>query len=357
MANKVFANKREITCKAASGKAIAAFPDVCFTPPLAPPTPPGVPIPYPNTALASDTDKGSKNVKISNKPVYLKGKSCIKTSSGDDAGNTPKKGVVTGQTKGKAYFQAGSMDVKIEGKNVTRHMDLLTSNHASQPGNTPPWVYLDSMDMSPPEDHKCKEEITKAKTECASSKVVNGKRIDCTDECKKAMGCILVPKKKDKVMCCAPDNTGDHLIEDHWIWDEKHSKLMPDFQNLAKDSSLTAVTQAYQNAPTMCVNRSRYSDKHGIGHGTRGVMEDTFIKPGRQFTLAAGRAMAVMAQKHAYPDSNCNKACTESQIDAFYGPPFNPDGSNRILKKPDSRQALKPEQRQAALARVFPNRK
>ena len=66
MANNVFANGREISCKAASGKSIAAFPDVCFTPPdKVPPTPPGVPIPYPNTAFSSDTTKGSKKVKVS----------------------------------------------------------------------------------------------------------------------------------------------------------------------------------------------------------------------------------------------------------------------------------------------------
>jgi len=33
MANKVFANSREISCKAAIGKTICAFADVCFTPP------------------------------------------------------------------------------------------------------------------------------------------------------------------------------------------------------------------------------------------------------------------------------------------------------------------------------------
>ena len=40
------------------------FPDVCFTPPQTPATPPGVPIPYPNTGMASDTTDGSSSVKI-----------------------------------------------------------------------------------------------------------------------------------------------------------------------------------------------------------------------------------------------------------------------------------------------------
>ncbi|MBM9960958.1 DUF4150 domain-containing protein, partial [Pseudomonas aeruginosa] len=52
MANEVYANGRELSCKSASGKSIASFPDVCFTPPQAPPTPLGVPVPYPNTGMS-----------------------------------------------------------------------------------------------------------------------------------------------------------------------------------------------------------------------------------------------------------------------------------------------------------------
>jgi hypothetical protein len=64
MGNDVFANGREVSCKAADGKSICAFPDVCFTPPENPATPPGVPIPYPNTGMAKDTTSGSKKVKV-----------------------------------------------------------------------------------------------------------------------------------------------------------------------------------------------------------------------------------------------------------------------------------------------------
>lgn len=145
MANKVFANGRELACKAGSGKTICAFPDVCFTPPENPATPPGVPIPYPNTGFASDTTKGSKHVKISGKEIMLKNKSYFKTSVGDEAGCAAKKGVITSKNKGKVYFQAWSMDVKFEGQNVDRHLDLTTNNHASMPGDTPPWPFTDEM--------------------------------------------------------------------------------------------------------------------------------------------------------------------------------------------------------------------
>jgi len=148
MGKKVFANKMEIACKASTGKMICAFPDVCMTPPQTPATPPGVPIPYPNTGMASDTAKGTKKVKINGKEVGLKNKSEFKKSTGDEAGSAPKKGVVTSKTSGKAYFTSWSMNVKFEGQNVIRNLDLMTTNHASSmPGNTPPWPFIASVSL------------------------------------------------------------------------------------------------------------------------------------------------------------------------------------------------------------------
>jgi len=146
MSNKVFANAMEISCKAASGKTMCAFPDVCFTPPQTPATPPGVPLPYPNTGFSSDTTDGSTTVKISGQQVMLKNKSYFKTSSGDEAGCAPKKGLVTSTNKGKIYFSRWSMDVMVEGENVVRHLDITTHNHSSYPGNESiPWPHLESM--------------------------------------------------------------------------------------------------------------------------------------------------------------------------------------------------------------------
>jgi|GEM_PF-2276515 len=157
MANDVFANGREISCKAADGKSICAFPDVCFTPPQTPATPPGVPVPYPNTGMAKDMTSGSKKVKISNKEVMLKNKSYFKKSTGDEAGSAPKKGVVTSTNKGKVYFTSWSMDVKFEGENVVRHLDLTTHNHTCSPSppNTPPWMYQDGFAVSSVADPNC----------------------------------------------------------------------------------------------------------------------------------------------------------------------------------------------------------
>jgi hypothetical protein len=145
----VFANTRAISCKKASGMSVSAMPDVCFTPPESvPPTPIGVPIPYPNTGMATDTTNGTRKVKIAGEEVGQKNKSYFKKSMGDEAGCAQKKGIVTSTNTGKVYFTMWSMNVKVEGENVVRAMDLTTHNHmSSMPGNTPPWPYTDSISV------------------------------------------------------------------------------------------------------------------------------------------------------------------------------------------------------------------
>jgi uncharacterized Zn-binding protein involved in type VI secretion len=95
-----------------------------------------VPIPYPNIAQSSDTDKGSKKVKIDGKPVNIEG-SNFKLSTGDEAGSAGG-GVVSSKNKGKAEWVMVSFDVKIEGKGVARLGDLMLGNKGGSP-NTPPF--------------------------------------------------------------------------------------------------------------------------------------------------------------------------------------------------------------------------
>jgi hypothetical protein len=138
MANSVFANGREISCKAADSKSPFAFPDVCLSPPSPPAGP--IPIPYPNTGIASDTSEGSRTVTLEGQEAMLKDRSCFSKSMGDEAATkTLGMGVISHNIQGKCYFVAWSMDVQIEGENVVRHMDMTTHNHMGpKPGNTPP---------------------------------------------------------------------------------------------------------------------------------------------------------------------------------------------------------------------------
>ncbi|MDG4855857.1 MULTISPECIES: DUF4150 domain-containing protein [unclassified Mesorhizobium] len=145
--SNVFANGLEISGKAVNAQTIAAFPDVCFTPPENPATPPGVPIPYPSFGMASDTEQGTSTVKIGGKTVNIKNKSDLSKTSGTEAGCAAKKGVITSKNTGKEYFNSWSNNVKFDGEPVIRNTDLATNNHASPIGNTPPWVHIASLSV------------------------------------------------------------------------------------------------------------------------------------------------------------------------------------------------------------------
>jgi len=124
-------NQLSVVHQASNGVTIA-FPDVCKTP--APPAPP-IPIPYPNIARSSDTAKGSKKVKCDGNPVCVQD-SNFRMSTGDEPGSIG--GIISNKIKGKAEFVAFSFDVKIEGKNATRALDLMLHNDK----NTPPFPLI-----------------------------------------------------------------------------------------------------------------------------------------------------------------------------------------------------------------------
>jgi hypothetical protein len=340
MSNQVFANMMEVSCKQAAGKSICAFPDVCFTPPLTPATPPGVPIPYPNTGLASDTTDGSTSVKISGQEAMLKNKSYFKKSSGDEAGSAPKKGVVTSKIMCKVYFNAWSMDVKIEGENVVRNLDLTTHNHGSVPGNSPTWPYLD--DMSPAQmAEACGDEIAAVEGKCPNCKEKKPQQ-DCpkidsdstrnsgykNDPCVKAKRCMLVPYKRgpSKGGCC-PGQTPHHIVPKHhfksvsgydgdqapcvcvegWSWHrndgssfEPEVKTHPDMhdrQDSAERLFIDKVETALAN-----------------GQNVGGRTSDKAMK------YKEARAGGVKAHKETFPDNDpaCSEKCMQSQIDAYH---------------------------------------
>ena len=135
-------NKLTVVHAGSSGVS-TAFPDVCKTPSPAGP----VPIPYPNIAMASDSDATAKKVKCDGNPVCVKD-SNFKMSTGDEAGVAG--GVASGKIKGKAEFVNFSFDVKIEGKNVPRALDLMLHNQK----NTPPFPLVQGPVIALPSSDK-----------------------------------------------------------------------------------------------------------------------------------------------------------------------------------------------------------
>lgn len=121
-----------------------AFPDVCKTP--APPAPP-IPIPYPNIAKSSDTANGTSTVTCDGNPVCVND-SNFSTSTGDEAGSL--LGVASNKIKGKAEFVNFSFDVKFDGKNVARALDLMLHNDK----NTPPFPLVQGPSIPMPSTEK-----------------------------------------------------------------------------------------------------------------------------------------------------------------------------------------------------------
>ena len=359
MGNKVFANNMEVSCKAANGKTICAFPDVCFTPPQTPATPPGVPIPYPNTGMASDCTDGSKSVKISNQEVMLKDKSYFKKSTGDEAGSAPKKGLINSKQGGKVFFIAWSMDVKFEGENVVRHMDMTTGNHASPQANAAtPWPYLDEMSVTN-ETGDCAKDIKKEKTACENFEPY-GDRNACAElkgelpyqpaprlaksgrpnnaaqanqladtaaahDCVNARRCNLTPYKPSN--CCSPQ-TGHHLVEaSSFLKERKKSKteLAPFVSNQLNPDR----TEEYHEdkAPCVCADgTSNVGGTHGAMHTFQSIAA---AKAGKDMDVGGGQIEKVQsynqakrggidAMQQVFPYSYCDPKCTEAQLDAYH---------------------------------------
>ena len=144
MSHNVFANLWQVAAKAGKNRSIGRFPDVCLSPP-APPAGP-IPIPYPDTSFSTDLKEGSDTVQIGGMPAALAQQSYYQPSTLGNEAATKNFGssVITHVITGKTVFQAWSMDVKFEGKNVCRHIDITTSNHNCPPPGTPPAPSLEA---------------------------------------------------------------------------------------------------------------------------------------------------------------------------------------------------------------------
>ena len=316
MANQVYANNMEVSCKAAAGKSICAFPDVCFTPPQTPATPPGVPIPYPNTGMASDCTDGSSSVKISNQEVMLKNKSYFKRSMGDEAGCAPKKGVITSKNMGKVYFTMWSMDVKIEGENVVRMMDMTTHNHASLGPNSPPWMYVDEV-AAPGITEACKEDKAKEEAACKGPDDEYKSAQDCCDDpdCQAARNCMLVPYEKSGSPNCCTGKTAHHLLPNSLL------------QSSRGDSStnvpglLKTGPSAYtmEGGACVCVSgASHHEGDHGKIHGLTRDKLSAVMEAG-ELTYDTAKTKVAEAHREVLKSSDgkpCSQECLEKQIES-----------------------------------------
>lgn len=118
--------------KGSMGIAAATVPNVCKMP--GPPAP-FVPTPLPNIGKSGDSPQGySTTVKIEGQPVAIRGASF--GSMGDVASQGTGGGLISSSTQGRTKFIGpGSLNVKIEGKNVQLLGDPMLNNCG--PGGSP----------------------------------------------------------------------------------------------------------------------------------------------------------------------------------------------------------------------------
>jgi hypothetical protein len=271
MANTVFANGREISCKAGDGKVTAAFPDVCLSPPSPPAGP--IPIPYPLFSFVKDTTSGSKTVKINGKEVMLKDKSYYKKCKGDEASTKSfGQGVITHTLGGKVYFISWSMDVEIEGENVVRHLDMTTSNHASPVSNqSAPWPEL------------------------AKQAFEKGGKCEGVDP-------KLNLRKHSEG--CPYNQTPHHLIPDRCM-------------------SLVPAGYKYGPAPTICVSgKNQHKGRHQQCHEIFDPYELEHFKKGWKFTYEKARDKAAESAGGVFdPPKELKEKeieCVKYQLDLYY---------------------------------------
>ena len=324
MADPVFANAMQVSSKAMGGKSICQFPDVCFTPPESPATPPGVPIPYPNTGMAGDTSDGSRSVQIGGEEIMLKDRSAFKQSTGDEAGQTAKKGLINSKLQGKVYFIAWSMDVMIEGENVVRNLDLTTHNHASIPANgSVPTPHVAAAALaeiggcgkdaakvtekcSGDQQHKpaCPGNLNKTVTEQRSlfkkgpvSRTAQAAKAATAEAdanaCVKAMRCFLRPykPKKDQHACC-PGQTAHHIPP---------KACMKKIKAYSERSALC-----------VCLEGAGLVGSHGKNHSAINYL----AKQGdlkTNSTCSTGKYNGICAKAVA-AQCNCDPACIEKQL-------------------------------------------
>jgi uncharacterized Zn-binding protein involved in type VI secretion len=146
MADDVFINKLSAIHKGSPGKSMA-FPDVNLCPPSPPSGP--IPTPLPNIAQAADLAGGASSVKINGNPIAKKS-SYFAKSTGNAMARSTGGGILSHVVEGKAYFTSFSMNVKVEGEPVPRHLDMMTHNHAAPSPGEAVGTYLGSMQMVVP---------------------------------------------------------------------------------------------------------------------------------------------------------------------------------------------------------------
>jgi hypothetical protein len=231
------------------------------------------------------------------------------------------------------------MNVMFEGENVVRNLDLTTHNHASFPGNTPPWPYLSKSSVANP-NGVCAEEVNNVNSKCSGvadpcaglgSKKPSGLKASpeagiladktAASDCLAARRCALQIYEPNT---CCPPQTGHHLIEASALFDTGRGG--------AGSTPLMGIVNYNQaKAPCVCAEGvSQNVGTHGLMHtfqsavaskcesGDLPLAPDGMLRDVKWTTYRDAKASAFKAMQKVFPDSKCSQKCIEAQLDNYH---------------------------------------
>jgi hypothetical protein len=206
------------------------------------------------------------------------------------------------------------MNVKVEGENVVRHLDLTTHNHNPPPGQTPPWPFVDSMAVG--SGGPCEKEKAAERGACAKHGKSRVKQ--CADaKCQKAQVCMLVPYGRNGSPNCCPGVTGDHLVE------------ASSFATARTGGVAVEGCEKYNlnEAPTCCAKGGAYSKDHGFMSALRGdaatrcpvgkipLTNRKFLEGERATTYGVAKDNGARSVRSVF--TQCEESCIRAQLDAY----------------------------------------
>jgi hypothetical protein len=284
--------------------------------------------------MASDCTDGSSSVQISGQEVMLKNQSYFKTSTGDEAGAAPMKGVITSTNTGKVYFNAWSMDVQVEGENVVRNLDLTTHNHASVPGNTPPWPYMDEI-AAPGVTKACEKDLQKEQDACkgvAEPEPCKGVGMDKPPQTDRDITKPIADRMAHLVVCndclnarrCRLSPYGKNAKDDKGEKIEKKCCPGQTPHHIVEKASFKGMGGGYDPdlAPCVCAE--------GVGHSMGGTHELMHVfqkastlatlnaSPSAPITYGQARDNGLNAFQQVFPDAGCDPDCIKKQLDSYH---------------------------------------
>jgi len=206
------------------------------------------------------------------------------------------------------------MDVKFEGENVVRHLDLTTHNHASDPGDTPPMTYMDKMKSGDAEP--CGNMPEKMKEACAGGD-------PCESGCKAARKCALAPHKPRS---CCKNEQAHHVIPVRCFLKPGERKKTGPLRGKGPWKTWPG-SEGYNpnEAPCICLEghaKGQGTGSHKIAHDHFDAAEDAHISPdgtaGSWSYAEACKAGADSIEKATKGKGDCSAKCIRAQLNAYH---------------------------------------